>query len=71
VTNARYSVPFYIFYVKVNELPFDEDPESIEKEEQEIEDEIGELFTSLFPIKNNRYTAVWVMKYVKLGDERK
>lgn len=61
--NTKYSVPYYIFYVNVNELPFGNDSKIIGKEEQKIDDEISEMFTSLFPMKNNKYTAVWVIRY--------
>jgi len=58
-----YDVPLYSFYVITNDLAqsrFDSDSDNAS-----MTDDIDEMFTSLFPRgKNNRYSAVWVLRYV-------
>jgi hypothetical protein len=58
-----YKVPLYKFYIKTND--HEQSFHDGDLDNTPITSDIGEMFESLFPKKNNgRWTAVWVFNYV-------
>jgi hypothetical protein len=55
-------VPLYKFYIKTND--HEQSFHDADSDNSPITDDIDEMFESLFPKKDGKWTAVWVFNFV-------